>query len=59
MFSKQADEEVNAAEIAVAQPGQPRPDLGLDLNLIQACHASNAICIACYSQACGQVPETM
>jgi hypothetical protein len=49
VLSKQADEEAGAAEIAVAQPGQPGPHFGLDLDLIQASHASDAICIACYS----------
>src|SRR6202042_719510 len=51
VLSKQADEEVDAAEVALAQPGQPGSYFGFDLNLVQACHASYAICIACYIQA--------
>jgi hypothetical protein len=35
VLSKQSDEEVDAAEVAVAQPGQPGPHFGLDLNLVQ------------------------
>jgi hypothetical protein len=59
VLSKQADEEVDAAEVAVAQPGQPGPHFRFDLDLVQTCHASNAICIGCYSQAGSQVPEAM
>lgn len=50
VLSKQADEEVVAAEVAVAQPGQLGPHFRFDLNLVQPRHASDAICIACYSQ---------
>jgi len=50
VLGEQADEEVDPAEVAVGQPGQPGPDFGFDLHLIQPCHASDAICIRCYSQ---------
>ena len=59
VLSKQANEEVDAAEVAVAQTGQSGPHFRFDLNLVQTCHASDAICIACYSQAGRQVPEAM
>jgi len=59
VLSKQPDKEVDAAEVAVAQPGQPGPHFRFDLNLVQTFHASNAICIVCYSQARRQVPEAM
>jgi hypothetical protein len=59
VLSKQADKEVGAAEVAVAQPGRPGPYFWFDLDLVQPCHASNAICITCYSRACRQVPEAM
>jgi hypothetical protein len=51
VLSEQADEEVDAAEVAVAQSGQPGPHFRIDLDLVQPCHAFNAIYIACYSQA--------
>jgi hypothetical protein len=35
VLSEQADEEVDPAEVAVGQTGQPGPDFGFDLNLIQ------------------------
>jgi hypothetical protein len=50
VLGEQADEEVDPAEVAVGQAGQPGPDFMLDLDLIQLCHASDAICICCYSQ---------
>jgi hypothetical protein len=53
VFGKQADEEVDRAEIAVCQILQPGPYFGLDLCSVQAIHASDAICISCYSQARG------
>jgi hypothetical protein len=59
VLSEQADEEVDAAEVAVTQPGQPGPHFWFDLDLVQTCHASDAICIACYSQACSQLPEAV
>ncbi len=34
VLGEQADEEVDPAEVAVGQPGQPGPDFGLDLNLV-------------------------
>ena len=51
VIGEQADEEVDAAEVAVAQSGQPRPHFRFDLNLAQPSYAFNAICILCYSQA--------
>jgi hypothetical protein len=45
VLGEQADKEVDAAEVAVGQAGQPGPDFRLDLDLIQPCHASDAICI--------------
>lgn len=51
VLSKQADKEIDVAEVAAAQSSQPGPDFRLDLNLEQTCYASNAICIACYSQS--------
>jgi hypothetical protein len=59
MLSEHADEEVNAAEVAVAQPGQPGPDFGLDLDFIRPAmhpmlYASHAI-----AKLGGQVPEAM
>ena len=51
MLSQQPDEEVSPAEVAVGELLQPGPDLGLDLNRVQASHALNAICISCYSKA--------
>jgi hypothetical protein len=45
VLGEQADEEVGPAEVAVGQAGQPGPDFRLDLDLIQLCHASDAICI--------------
>jgi len=56
---QQANKEVHPAEVTITQLGQPGPHLGLDLNLIQPRHASDAICIRCYSQRAGQVPEAM
>ena len=50
MLGEQADKEVDPAEVASGQAGQPGPDFRLDLDLIQPCHASDAICICCYSQ---------
>jgi hypothetical protein len=50
VLGEQADEEVDPAEVAVGQAGQPGPDFRLDLDLIQPYHASGAICICCYSQ---------
>ena len=50
VLGEQAGEEVDPAEVAVGQAGQPGPDFSLDLDLIQPCHASDAICICCYSQ---------
>jgi hypothetical protein len=50
MLGKQADEEIDPAEIPVGQVLQPGPDFGLDLHFVQASHASDAICISCYSQ---------
>jgi hypothetical protein len=50
VLGEQADEEVDPAEVAAGQAGQPGPDFRLDLDLIQPCHASDAICICCYSQ---------
>ena len=35
VLGEQADEEVNPAEVAVGQAGQPGPDFGFDLNLVQ------------------------
>ena len=35
MLSKQADEEIGTAEIAVTQSGQPGPHFRFDLNLAQ------------------------
>ena len=32
LFGEQTDQEVDPAEIAVAQPGQPRSDLRLDFD---------------------------
>ena len=51
VLGEQADEEVDPAEVTVGQSGQPGPDLGLDLDLIEAGHASDAICICCYMKA--------
>ena len=36
---------INPAEVTVGQAGQPGPDFRLDLYLIQACHASDGICL--------------
>jgi hypothetical protein len=44
VLGQQANEEVNPAEVTVSQPGQPGPDLGLQLHLVQAGHTSDAIC---------------
>jgi hypothetical protein len=58
VLSEQADEEVDAAEVAVAQPGQPGPHFRFDLDLKPLMHpmlyASYAI-----AKLCGQVPEAM
>jgi hypothetical protein len=35
VLGEQADEEVDPAEVTVGQAGQPRPDLRLDLDLIE------------------------
>src|SRR5215471_14677781 len=43
VLGEQADEEVDPAEVTVGQAGQPGPDFGLDFNLVQARHASDAI----------------
>jgi hypothetical protein len=51
VLGQQANEEVNPAEVTVGQPGEPRPNLGFKLHLIEACHASDAIYILCYSQS--------
>ncbi len=51
MLGKQADEEIDPAEVTVGQSGKPGPDLGLDLDLIEPGHASDAICICCYIEA--------
>ena len=49
-LGEQADQEVDPAEVTVGQTGQLGPDFGLDLHLVQLGHASDAICIHCYSQ---------
>ena len=51
----QGDKEVDPAEVAVGQAGQPGPDFRLDLDLIQPCHASAAIAKA----ARYHVPEAL
>jgi hypothetical protein len=56
---EQANQEVHPAEVTVTQLRQPGSHLGLDLDLIQPGHASDAICICCYSQEPRQVPEAM
>jgi hypothetical protein len=45
VFGEQADEEVDPAEVAVGQAGQPGSDFRLDLDLIQSLS-----CICCYRQ---------
>jgi hypothetical protein len=40
---QQADHEVDPAKVAIAQPDQPRPHLRLDLNVVSARHAFDAI----------------
>jgi hypothetical protein len=57
VLGQQASEEVNPAEVTVGQPGQPRPNLGFQLHLIEVCHAFDAICILCYSQPRPSEPE--
>jgi hypothetical protein len=48
LLGEQADEEVGAAEVSVAEALESGPDLGLDLYCVQPCHASDGICIGCY-----------
>jgi hypothetical protein len=51
---EQPDQEIGTAEVAVTETLEPGPDLGFDLDLVQARHASHGICIGCYRQR--QVP---
>src|SRR6266702_2788955 len=46
VFGKQADEEIDPAEVTVGQILQPGPYFGLDLHSV-ARYASDAICISC------------
>jgi hypothetical protein len=50
VLGEQADEEVHPAEVAVGQLFKPGPDFRFDLDLEQSDHASDAICILCYSR---------
>jgi hypothetical protein len=45
LLGEQADEEVGAAEVPVAEPFEPGPHLRLDFNRVDARHASHGICI--------------
>ena len=59
MLSKQADEEVDAAEVAMAQPGQPRPTSGsistsYRLDMHPMLYASLAI-----ANLAAQIPEAI
>ncbi len=54
VLGEQADEEVDSTKVAVSKAFQPRPHLGLNLNLVQIAHASDAICISRYRQAGSQ-----
>ena len=59
VLGEQANQEVDPAEVTITQLGEPGPDFGLDLDLIQPGHASDAICICCYDQQLGQAPKAM
>jgi hypothetical protein len=45
VFGQQPDQEIDPAEVTAGEALQPCPYLRLDLDLVQARHAPDAICI--------------
>jgi hypothetical protein len=56
-LGEQADQKVHPAEVMITQLAQPGSHFGLDPDFIEPGHASDDICICCYSPDLGQVPE--